>query len=414
MAEDKTNGVAAHHQADPSSSSRHSLQPRVALPKIDWNIASAGGSASWVEWVHRSVCTVTILVRNIDPEACVAVVGSVATKLCLEDSDLDLVVTTGVGSWRKHSWESELVFLSDLQHQLINNAGISTSCSVLVEAKVPLLIIKCDNGRSIDVSMNQLHSIGHVFFFHSVMDTYPELRPLLIFVKRWIKARNLTTAKNGGMPVVAWLFLAVYACFETFNIRSFFELIGSGCRSDIRLPANFPKSPPVVKHNTYFALYDPCARHGVSQNLIEGVSPQTLQAYQVEAKRALKDMDLGRTLDDLLVSFASTSAKDTDAAYSFGLYLVDLQAMIGTVKKNHHANSPPFARKDNFFAIEVFVLIGRVLVPCRYTRDVHPSHFVSALNVDGFVVSDESMWLLKEMNFCEDYEKYFVEMQSGS
>eukprot|EP00397_Hematodinium_sp_SG-2012_P008359 GEMP01008417.1.p1 GENE.GEMP01008417.1~~GEMP01008417.1.p1 ORF type:complete len:525 (+),score=78.85 GEMP01008417.1:227-1801(+) len=366
-------------------------------------------------WAQDAVATVQRLVCVIAPDAQVTVVGSVACKLCLPDSDLDIVVTQGAHQNELMSRDWSKVFLSDLLYRLIHHAGVSRASTSLVEAKVPILIFNYGGGR-VDVSFNQVHAIGHVFFFQSVLERFPWLRNILLLVKRWLRARKLPTSKQGGVPVIAWMLLAVYACYETGDARSFFELLAKGCDMEIVFESSFPKSLPTIRLGVPFAVYDPCAYSEKPHNLVAGVSEATLLLYQMECKRILKGFSLGGHSDILHSSYwellKNPAKKDIvdvrDISHDWSLYLVDGKNVLGSTLS--HAASPLFVRKDDqtFYMIKAAILVGRVIMPIDETRQVHPSDYVTCLECDGFLVSEDSMWLLEAVGFMKNNDDRIV------
>lgn len=81
----------------------------------------------------------------------------------------------------------------------------------LVEsARVPVLTLTTPKGLVCDVSVNTLNSVKHTEFFKQVIHQTPSIRPLMRLLKYWAKVRRLPTMREGGVPSIVWMMLAVY------------------------------------------------------------------------------------------------------------------------------------------------------------------------------------------------------------
>lgn len=91
---------------------------------------------------------------------------------------------------------------------------------VLEDARVPILALSWNRRINIDLGLNLQHSANHVRWFSSIGVSHganngaagvPVLTVLLRCVKWWLKQRGIPPAKEGGLPTVAWLLLALHA-----------------------------------------------------------------------------------------------------------------------------------------------------------------------------------------------------------
>jgi len=273
---------------DPKSSTVHgsmrpheySLRPVVMKPK--------GGKHERYEWTCAATNTVRTLVHMFDKDAMVNVVGSVAFQLCLANSDLDLVVTHGDPG--EDTPEKSKLFFTELQRRLVSLVvGVEEASIEFISARTPILSFIYGGGR-VDVSLNQMHAIKHVNFFQTTLQFFPWMRGILLFLKRWIKARNIPLTKEGGMPLIAFMFIGVFACYETEDVHSFFELLAQGMDMCIFFDPRFPlKGKARNKRGvSNFTLIDPCASQS-NHNLAANVSAATQLLYQMECKRVLRD-----------------------------------------------------------------------------------------------------------------------------
>ncbi|CBZ50772.1 conserved hypothetical protein [Neospora caninum Liverpool] len=80
-------------------------------------------------------------------------------------------------------------------------------------ARVPILTLRTPDASVVcDISVNTSNSIWHSEFFSFVLQQRPQLRPLMRLLKVWVRNRKLPTMKEGGLPSIVWMILAVYFC----------------------------------------------------------------------------------------------------------------------------------------------------------------------------------------------------------
>jgi len=99
------------------------------------------------------------------------------------------------------------------------------SLELIDDARVPILRVLYGphgNAVALDISVDQLRPVEHVRWFQSVgaaprpFTPAPGAAPLVTLmmrcVKWWIRARQIPRTKEGGLPTIAWLLMAVHVC----------------------------------------------------------------------------------------------------------------------------------------------------------------------------------------------------------
>ncbi|CEM36833.1 unnamed protein product [Vitrella brassicaformis CCMP3155] len=89
-------------------------------------------------------------------------------------------------------------------------------CQFVESARVPILSLRTESVIC-DVSVNTENSIRHTAFFQSVLKHRPGLRQVMRLLKQWMKARRLPGMKDGGLPSICWMLLAVTFCDTSAN-----------------------------------------------------------------------------------------------------------------------------------------------------------------------------------------------------
>ena len=121
------------------------------------------------------------VVRQCYPDACVMVFGSCATGLNLPNSDIDLLV------YQPDVKEASMI--NKLTNQLLKS-GICKSIDPLKHAKVPIIKLQDrESGVNVDISFNRTNGIYCVKLVKHLLKKYPELKPLLIVLKCFLKSR---------------------------------------------------------------------------------------------------------------------------------------------------------------------------------------------------------------------------------
>ena len=131
------------------------------------------------------------VVHKAYPEAQVLVFGSCATGLNLPQSDIDLLVY--YPAVREHT------MINRLTHELVKT-GNCASIEPIKNAKVPIIKLQ-DKATAInvDISFNRENGIYCVKLVRQLMQRYPEMRPLLLVIKSFLKSRQLNETYHGGV-----------------------------------------------------------------------------------------------------------------------------------------------------------------------------------------------------------------------
>jgi len=155
-------------------------------------------------------------------------VGSAALRVETPGSDVDVVCFTQrdegkqavglpVTVLRRVHWS-----LKELLSQTPNYPTYF-STELIDDARVPILRVMWgpkDNCCAVDVSVDQTRPLDHVRWFQRVgaaprpTEPQPPVAPLVTLtlrcVKWWLKQRQIPRTKEGGLPTVAWLLMAVH------------------------------------------------------------------------------------------------------------------------------------------------------------------------------------------------------------
>lgn len=160
-----------------------------------------------------------------------ALVGSVA--LCAETpgSDVDVVCFTrrdspdspGVGSEILRRVRGAL-----LATALENGYGSQLSVDLIDDARVPILRATWgppSHCIAVDLSIDQQGPLEHVRWFQRagasplrgegpLPDGAPHVTVMLRCIKWWLRLRQMPRTKEGGLPTLVWLLMAVHACSQ--------------------------------------------------------------------------------------------------------------------------------------------------------------------------------------------------------
>lgn len=157
-------------------------------------------------------------------------VGSAALRVETPGSDVDVVCFTRrdrpeaaglpVTVLRRVHW-----VLRDLVKQYSTDGAANFSMELIDDARVPVLrVIWGSAARSVavDVSVDQIRPVDHVQWFQRVgaapcpKSPPPVVAPLVTLtlrcVKWWLKQRQIPRTKEGGLPTIAWLLMAIHVC----------------------------------------------------------------------------------------------------------------------------------------------------------------------------------------------------------
>lgn len=124
---------------------------------------------------------ITRVVAEEYPLAKLCVFGSCATGLNLPKSDIDLLCY--------YPEAREQTLLNKLTHKLVRS-GICSSIEPIKSAKCPIIkLTDKQSGINVDISFNRDNGIHCVHLVKQLMRKYPELKPLLLVLKCFLKSR---------------------------------------------------------------------------------------------------------------------------------------------------------------------------------------------------------------------------------
>lgn len=132
-----------------------------------------------------------MVVQKVYPEAKVLIFGSCATGINLPKSDIDLLVY--------YPAVRELTMINRITSELVR-ADICASIEPIKHAKVPIIKLKDkDTSINVDISFNRENGIYCVKLVKQLLKKYPELRPMLLVLKCFLKSRQLNETYHGGV-----------------------------------------------------------------------------------------------------------------------------------------------------------------------------------------------------------------------
>jgi len=138
-------------------------------------------------WVQ----TITDACRSLWPSCKVRVFGSFFTGLSLPNGDVDMAVTDVPG---KPANAMKML----VEHLLA--AGEISWLEIIESAKVPVAKMRSQScGLRADVVFNQPDGIETSKFIKERMKEYPQMKPLLVFLKYFLLQRGLHETYGGGM-----------------------------------------------------------------------------------------------------------------------------------------------------------------------------------------------------------------------
>eukprot|EP00929_Paragymnodinium_shiwhaense_P112350 TRINITY_DN80608_c0_g1_i1.p1 TRINITY_DN80608_c0_g1~~TRINITY_DN80608_c0_g1_i1.p1 ORF type:complete len:682 (+),score=65.12 TRINITY_DN80608_c0_g1_i1:65-2047(+) len=169
----------------------------------------------------------------------IVLVGSAALGVDTPGSDIDVVCFTQKHEDTAPPLPAELLWRLDRafaefapDHPLMQPTMLSTE--LIVDARVPILRVTLGS-VAIDVSVNQSLPVEHVRWAQKVgaaphpAAMSPPVAPLVTVmlrsVKLWLKQRQIPRAKEGCLPTLGWLLLAVHIC-SSKEIRQMQEVLG--------------------------------------------------------------------------------------------------------------------------------------------------------------------------------------------
>lgn len=186
---------------------------------------------SWISTCSNSGKTQQDLVATVEG-ACrqalgynflrLVLVGSAALRVETPGSDVDVVCFT------RPSANGEAI---GLPVDVLRKVSLTLSdnyCAIamvlIADSHVPILRVSCCNNTEVvvDVSVDQNRPVDHVRWFQRVgaaprpTQPPPVVAPLVTLtlrcVKWWLRTRQIPRRKEGGLPALAWLLMAVHVC----------------------------------------------------------------------------------------------------------------------------------------------------------------------------------------------------------
>lgn len=160
----------------------------------------------------NSLCTLARLALGPDTQA--LPVGSCAWGLDSEGSDFDIVLSVKDGT-PVQALACVQQKLQKLVEQNLAPPGLQGAEAVLYDkAAVPVLTLSLPthNGTSeshfVDVCVNQLSSIRDTIIFRHLLVGDPEMKKVLMLLKRFLRTRAIPSGREGGYPSLFWMRLA--------------------------------------------------------------------------------------------------------------------------------------------------------------------------------------------------------------
>lgn len=131
------------------------------------------------------------VVKDIYPNAVVMVFGSCATGLNLPKSDIDLLV---------YNTDNKELRMLDKISSALYRSGLCKNIEALKHTKVPLIkMVDKLSGVNVDISFNRTNGVYCVKLVKYLQKKYPELRPLILVLKAFLKSRCLNETYTGGI-----------------------------------------------------------------------------------------------------------------------------------------------------------------------------------------------------------------------
>ena len=127
----------------------------------------------------------------------VAVFGSTATGLCLPVSDVDIVITgaTDPGAGKK-SKAKQMYKLAGL----LRKRGLVSYIQVIAKARVPIIKLQHKkSGIHMDICFDQQSGLSTAKYIQDRMIEYPQLKPLTMVLKHFLKQREMNETFTGGV-----------------------------------------------------------------------------------------------------------------------------------------------------------------------------------------------------------------------
>ena len=179
----------------------------------------AGSDAA--DAVRREACRARVesCVRRVFPSARLACFGSGASGLALREADIDLVVLgvgpecSTLGGGFNKSDRTELVsILRKIERQLRRERVVARAQGIYT-AKVPIVKAHTTGddatGFALDLTVGATNGLKAVDWIKARVEEFPELRPLVLVLKKLLKTHSLDDASTGGCGGYLLVSLAV-------------------------------------------------------------------------------------------------------------------------------------------------------------------------------------------------------------
>lgn len=138
---------------------------------------------------ERVAKVVESLATELWPDSRTTMFGSASTNLSLPDSDVDIVIHGGGG--KRAIYEISRAFRSRRMVEYME---------VIDRARVPIVNLKFKGARySADICFDEDGGPRTSRLINGVMESLPEVRPLVLVVKRFLAERELNDTFRGGM-----------------------------------------------------------------------------------------------------------------------------------------------------------------------------------------------------------------------
>lgn len=196
------------------------------LSHMDLHLRQLRVMQQWLVQTVEMACRVA-LGKNFKT---LTLVGSVA--LCVETpgSDVDVVCFTHPNSSRSTIGNSLRLIRETLKNMMSHPpfAVVGFSLTLIEDARVPILRVylgPVGQGLAVDVLVDQRRPLDHVHWFQRIgavpspsAVTSTGAPPVMMTtvalrcVKWWLRRRQLPPTREGGLPTLAWLLLALHSC----------------------------------------------------------------------------------------------------------------------------------------------------------------------------------------------------------
>ena len=163
--------------------------------------------------------TVEACVRRVFPKARLEAFGSGASGLALKEADIDLVVlgvgpttATAGGGFNKHDRTELVSILRKIEKQLRRDKVVVKAQGIYT-AKVPIVKAHTtgnnQTGFALDLTVGATNGLKAVTWIKTQLHQFPELRPLVLVLKKLLKTHGLDDASTGGCGGYLLVSLAV-------------------------------------------------------------------------------------------------------------------------------------------------------------------------------------------------------------